>query len=90
MLWFAPRPAAACACGAVVDDSGSAVTGETSVVSRDGSHETITMLIGMGSSASDVAWIMPAPAGTTIELGSTSTIASLGEDSRPRIEYVKD
>ncbi|RLP09522.1 DUF2330 domain-containing protein [Propionibacterium australiense] len=91
-LWFAPRPAVACACGAIVPDpdSDSTIDGETSVLSWDGSHETITMVMSMTSSAQDVAWIMPAPAGTTVELGSMDTIDALREDSQPRIEHKKD
>ncbi|SPF68519.1 Protein of unknown function DUF2330 [Propionibacterium ruminifibrarum] len=91
-LWFAPRPAVACACGAVVADPGSdsSIGGETSVLSWDGSRETITMVMTMTSSAQDVAWIMPAPAGTTIGLGSMDTLAALQEDSMPRVEHKKD
>lgn len=89
-LWLVPRPAAACACGAVVDNADSHVTGETSVLTWDGSRETITMVMSMDAGADDLAWIMPAPAGTGIELGSTDTIVDLRNDSLPRIEYVKD
>lgn len=89
-LWLVPRPAAACACGAVVDNADSHVTGETSVLTWDGSRETITMVMSMDAGADDLAWIMPAPAGTGIELGSTDTIVDLYNDSLPRIEHVKD
>lgn len=89
-LWLVPRPAVACACGAVIDTADSHVTGETSALTWDGSRETITMVMSMDAGADDVAWIMPAPAGTGIGLGSTDTIVDLRNDSLPRTEHVKD
>lgn len=90
ILWFTPRPAVACACGALVDNTDSHVTGETSLLTWNSGHETITMMMKMASSAPDAAWIMPAPEGTDVTLGSDTPFTALATDSQPRVEHVKD
>lgn len=81
-----PRPAAACACGAVISNSTAAVSTETSLVTWDGSTETIDMGLGISGQASDAAWIMPVPPGTVASLGDRTVFPRLATATLPRVE----
>ena len=81
-----PRPAAACACGAVISNSTAAVSGETSLVMWDGSSETIDMELSLSGSAADAAWIMPVPSGTVASLGDRTVFGKLVTATLPRVE----
>ena len=81
-----PRPAAACACGAVISNSTAAVSAETSLITWDGSTETIDMVLVLEGQASDAAWIMPVPPGTVASLGDRSVFGKLVTATAPRVE----
>jgi hypothetical protein len=81
-----PRPAAACACGAVISNSTAAVSGETSLITWDGSTETIDMVMVLQGSAGDAAWIMPVPPGTVASLGDRRVFGKLATATAPRVE----
>ena len=81
-----PRPAAACACGAVISNSSAAVGAEVSMLTWDGSTETIDMELLLSGSASDAAWIMPVPPGTAVSLGDRSVFPKLVTATLPRVE----
>lgn len=81
-----PRPAAACACGAVISNSTAAVGGETSLITWDGRTETIDMKLMLSGQASDAAWIMPVPAGTVASLGDAAVFPKLITATLPRVE----
>jgi hypothetical protein len=81
-----PRPAAACACGAVISNSTAAVSGETSLITWDGSTETIDMVLLLQGSAADAAWIMPVPPGTVASLGDRAVFGKLVTATAPRVE----
>lgn len=81
-----PRPAAACACGAVISNSTAAVNGETSLITWDGRTESIDMKLGLDGEASDAAWIMPVPTGTGVSLGDREVFGKLVTATLPRVE----
>jgi len=81
-----PRPAAACACGAVISNSTAAVSAETSLITWDGSTETIDMVLVLEGQASDAAWIMPVPPGTVASLGDRAVFGKLVTATAPRVE----
>jgi len=81
-----PRPAAACACGAVISNSTAAVSGETSLITWDGSTETIDMVMVLQGSAADAAWIMPVPPATVASLGDRAVFGKLATATAPRVE----
>jgi hypothetical protein len=81
-----PKPAAACACGAVISNSTAAVSAETSLVTWDGTTETIDMVLLLQGSAADAAWIMPVPPGTVASLGDRTVFPKLVTATLPRVE----
>lgn len=85
-LVLVPRPAAACACGAVISNSSAAVSGETALVMWDGTTETIDMVLRLTGQATDAGWIMPTPQGTTISLGDSAVFPKLVKAVAPRVE----
>ncbi len=78
-----PRPAQACACGAVVSSSGAAISGESALVVWDGTRETITMAMLLQGTAKDAGWIMPVPAGTDVSLGDKAVFPRLVDATKP-------
>jgi hypothetical protein len=86
VLVLVPRPAAACACGAVISNSSAAVSGETALVSWDGTTESIDMVLKLKGSAVDAGWIMPTPQGTAVSLGDRSVFPKLATATAPRVE----
>lgn len=85
-LVLVPRPAAACACGALISNSGAAVGAETSLITWDGSTETIDMVMVLDGRADDAAWIMPVPRGTVATLGDRTVFPKLVTATLPRVE----
>jgi hypothetical protein len=85
-LVLVPRPAAACACGALISNSGAAVGAETSLITWDGSTETIDMVMVLDGRADDAAWIMPVPPGTVATLGDRSVFPKLVTATSPRVD----
>ena len=83
---LAPRPAAACACGAVISNSTAAVNAETALITWDGTHETIDMVLVLKGQAADAAWIMPVPQGTVVSLGDRAVFGKLVAATAPRVE----
>jgi hypothetical protein len=81
-----PRPAAACACGAVISNSTAAVNAETALITWDGTHETIDMVLVLKGQAADAAWIMPVPQGTVVSLGDRAVFGKLVAATAPRVE----
>lgn len=89
-LLVLPRPAVACACGAVVSSGSAVITGETALVVWDGSRETISMAMRLDGSAMDAGWIMPVPAGTDVALGDKAVFPKLDEATKPEYRTVYD
>jgi hypothetical protein len=85
-LVLVPRPAAACACGAVISNSSAAVSGETALVAWDGTTESVDMVLRMKGQAVDAGWIMPTPPGTTVSLGDRALFPKLVSATAPRVE----
>ena len=85
-LVLVPRPAAACACGAVISNSSAAVSGETALVTWDGTTESIDMVLKLKGSAVDAGWIMPTPRGTAVSLGDRAVFPKLVTATAPRVE----
>jgi hypothetical protein len=83
---LAPRPAAACACGAVISNSTAAVNAETALITWDGTRETIDMVLLLKGEAADAAWIMPVPQGTVVSLGDRTVFGKLITATAPRVE----
>jgi hypothetical protein len=81
-----PRPAAACACGAVISNSTAAVNAETALITWDGTRETIDMVLLLKGQAADAAWIMPVPQGTVVSLGDRTIFGKLITATAPRVE----
>jgi len=81
-----PRPAVACACGAVISNSTAAVSAETALITWDGTHETIDMVLVLKGQAADAAWIMPVPQGTVVSLGDRAVFGKLVTATAPRVE----
>jgi len=86
VMVLVPRPAAACACGAVISNSTAAVNAETALITWDGTHETIDMVLLLKGQAADAAWIMPVPQGTVVSLGDRAVFGKLVAATAPRVE----
>lgn len=86
VMVLVPRPAAACACGAVISNSTAAVNAETALITWDGTHETIDMVLLLKGQAADAAWIMPVPQGTVVSLGDRGVFGKLVAATAPRVE----
>lgn len=87
--WF-PGTARACACGALITDSGAGIDAETALIVLDDNVETIDMVMRLTSDASTAAWIMPVPADTTISLGNQEAFATLATVTAPKPVYIED
>lgn len=85
-LMLVPRPAAACACGAVISNSSAAVSGETALITWDGTTDSIDMVLKLKGEVADAGWIMPTPQGTAISLGDRAVFPKLVRATAPRIE----
>lgn len=85
-LVLVPRPAAACACGAVISNSTASVSGETALVTWDGTTESIDMVLKLKGSAVDAGWIMPTPQGTAVSLSDRTVFPKLVTATAPRVE----
>lgn len=85
-LVLVPRPAAACACGAVISNSSAAVSGETALIAWDGTTESIDMVLKLKGEAADAGWIMPTPPGTSVSLGDKAVFPKLVTAIAPRVE----
>ncbi|WP_181808320.1 DUF2330 domain-containing protein, partial [Streptomyces shenzhenensis] len=69
-LGWLTAPAFACACGALVPDTGRHVTvrREEAVLRWDGSREQIVLRLTVDGDADRTAWIMPVPHRATVAL----------------------
>ncbi|GGM85583.1 DUF2330 domain-containing protein [Streptomyces fuscichromogenes] len=76
--WLA-APAFACACGALVPDTGRQVTvgREESVLRWDGTREQIVMRLTVNGDADRAAWIMPVPHRATVTLSDPALFDQL-------------
>jgi hypothetical protein len=62
------------------------VSGETALVTWDGTTETIDMILKLKGEAADAGWIMPTPAGTAVSLGDKTIFPKLVTAIAPRVE----
>ena len=87
--WW-PSTARACACGALVTESGASIDGETALIVHDKGTETIDMVMSLNGEASSAAWIMPVPGGTQVSLGNREVFDRLHTITAPKPRYVYD
>lgn len=87
--WW-PGTARACACGALITESGASIDGETALIVHDGGTETIDMVMSLDGEASSAAWIMPVPSGTQVSLGNREVFDRLHTITAPKPRYVYD
>ncbi len=92
--WLTPV-AGACACGAMEPLSGSPTLGvnsETAAILFDGEQETIALSMGLQTESPDVAFLLPLPARSEVEVAGDDLFADLFEYTRPerRTRYSYD
>ncbi|AKU15017.1 DUF2330 domain-containing protein [Luteipulveratus mongoliensis] len=82
-----PAASYACACGAMIpSDESARSAGELGLVQWDGKTETLDLSMVVQGETKDAAWIMPAPKGTRVTLGSDGLFDRLTDLTKPRVE----
>jgi hypothetical protein len=81
-------PAAACACGALLSNSGLTVDRETAAILWDGTTEDLVVSMNVLGSAPDAGWLMPVPGQAEVSVSDIGLLDELEQRTEPDVQRV--
>jgi hypothetical protein len=81
-------PASACACGALLSNSGLTVDREMAAILWDGSTEDLVVSMNVLGSATDAGWLMPVPGQAEVSVSDIGLLDELEQRTEPEVQRV--